>query len=87
MHGFFFKFLAMFYALEFFLNFTSKVFLNDNFISLITSCAKFVLILSLDILIWNMIIQILVIPRLIFYHSFIVCKYVHICFVFPRVTR
>ena len=39
------------------------MFFNDKSISLITACAKFVL---LDILIWNIIIQILVIPKLIF---------------------
>ena len=41
----FYNFLAMFYALNIF-NFASMVLLNDKFISLITSCAKFVLILS-----------------------------------------
>ena len=40
-----FNFLAMFYALNFF-NFTSVIFFNDKSISLITSCAKCILILS-----------------------------------------
>ena len=68
----------MFYALEFFYLYQC-VFFNDKSISLITACAKFVL---LDILIWNIIIQILVIPKLIFYHSFIYGSlYVTLCFV------